>query len=104
MLAMPGLRAFSLAAKPGSEGVSCDVHGVFVGGVPLLQSPGAGRPFWSVRSLVELNEELTARYRLPIDITAKAGALALIAAGFNRCDIAMPPSRPFRCISPIRRR
>ena len=31
MFAMPGIRAFALSAKQGSEGVSFDEHGVFVG-------------------------------------------------------------------------
>jgi hypothetical protein len=89
MLAMPGLRAFSLAAKRGSEGVSCDANGVFVGGIPLLQPPGTGNACWCVRPVVELNTELTARYRLPIDLASKAGALALISAALNRGDLAM---------------
>jgi hypothetical protein len=89
MLAMPGLRTFSLAAKPGSEGVSCDAQGVFVGGVPLLQAPTAGDSLWRVRPVAELNNELTARYRIPIDIASKAGGLALIAAALNRGDLAM---------------
>ena len=89
MLAMPGLRAFSLAAKRGNEGVSCDASGVFVGGVPLLRPPSAERRYWTVRSAAEINEELTARYRLPIDIASKGGALALIAAALNRGDLAM---------------
>lgn len=89
MLAMPGLRVFWLAAKQGSEGISCDVDGVFVGGIPILQPPGAGNALWRVRPLVELNKELTGRYRLPINIAAKASGFALIAAAFNRGDVAM---------------
>ena len=89
MLAMPGLRGFALAAKPGSEGVSCDARGVSVGGVPLLQPPGASNPFWSVRQLGELNKDLSVRYRLRIDIASKSSSLALIAAALNRGDIAM---------------
>lgn len=41
------------------------------------------------RPAFEINKELTARYRLPIDIASKAGALALIAAALNRGDLAM---------------
>lgn len=89
MLAMPGLRAFSLAAKRSGEGVSCGADGVFVGDVPLLQPPGAGNSLWSVRPLVELNKELSARYRLQIDIASKAGSLGLITAALNRGDMAM---------------
>ena len=89
MLAMPGLRAFSLARKRGAEGVSCDADGVFVGGIALLQPPGAGNSSWCVRQLAELNKGLSARYRLPIDIASKAGALSPIAAALNRGDVAM---------------
>jgi hypothetical protein len=91
MFAMPGLRAFSLAAEPASGVVSCGVHGVFVGDVPLLQvvgGAGVSRQ-WSVRPISELNEELSAQYGLPVDVAAKANALALIAAALNRGDLAM---------------
>jgi hypothetical protein len=91
MFAMPGLRAFSLAAEPASGAVSCGVNGVFVGDVPLLQTgggTGANRQ-WAVRPISELNEELSAQYGLPIDVAAKANALALIAAALNRGDLAM---------------
>lgn len=68
MLAMPGVRAFSLAAR--GRGVSCDGDGVFVSDVALLvrkQNPySAG--VWSVRPTEELNDGLTALYRLPIDV------------------------------------
>ncbi len=89
MLAMPGMRAFSLSGKRGAEGVSCDVDGVFVGGVPLVQPPSVGRQHWTARQVAEINKELTARYGLPIDIASKAGGLALIAAAFNCGDLAM---------------
>ena len=90
MFAMPGLRAFSLAAERASGAVSCGVTGAFVGDVPLLQMVGtAGTKQWVVRALPELNEDLSAQYGLPIDVAAKAGALALIAAAFNRGDLAM---------------
>jgi SCP1.201-like deaminase len=90
MFAMPGLRAFSLAAR-GRGGVSCDADGVFVGDVPLLlhkQSPYRTSA-WSVRPIEELNGELTALYRVPIDAARKANALALIATALNRGDLAM---------------
>jgi hypothetical protein len=90
MFAMPGLRAFSLAAERASSAVSCGVTGAFVGDVPLLQVVGSGPTTrWVVRAIPELNEELSAQYGLPIDVAAKAGALALIAAAFNRGDLAM---------------
>ena len=80
MLAMPGLRAFSLSPSRNSDGVSCDTNGVFVGGIPLLKSAyfGARTADWIVRPVAEINDELSARYRLPIDVSTKAGALALI--------------------------
>ncbi len=89
MLAMSGLRAFSLAAKRASGAMSCGVNGVFVGGVPLLQAAAGAKRQWSVRPISELNEELSAQYGLPVDVAAKANALALIAAAFNRGDLAM---------------
>lgn len=92
MLAISGLRAFLLAAEPASGAVSCGVNGVFVGDVPLLQAAGGGagaKRQWSVRPASELNEELSAQYGLPVDVAAKANALALIAAAFNRGDLAM---------------
>jgi hypothetical protein len=91
MFAMPGLPAFSLAPKRTSDGISCDEQGVFVGDVPLLRrcTGSCGHVTWSVRTAAELNDELTALYRLPVDVAAKAGALALIAAAFNRGDLAM---------------
>ncbi len=91
MYAMPGLRAFSLAPKRGSGGICCDEQGVFVGDTPLLRrSCGSfGHAIWSVRPIAKLNDELTALYRLPVDVAAKAAALALIAAAFNRGDLAM---------------
>ncbi len=88
MVAMVGMRAFALAADRASGGVYCGADGVFVGGIPLLKRSGTAAG-WSARSVDELNGELTARYRLPIDITAKANALALIAHALNRGDIAM---------------
>jgi len=90
MFAMPGLRAFSLAAERASNAVSCGVTGVFVGDVPFLQTVGNGPTTqWIVRALPDLNEELSVQYGLPIDVAAKANALALIASAFNRGDLAM---------------
>ncbi len=93
MLAMSGRRAFSLAAEPASGAVSCGVNGVFVGDAPLLRAAGragaGAKRQWSVRPISELNEDLSAQYGLPVDVAAKANALALIAAAFNRGDLAM---------------
>jgi hypothetical protein len=90
MLAMQGLRAFSLSPNRDSTRISCGAHGAFVGDVALLrrmQRTGE-TGVWTARSVVELNSELTTRYRLPIDVSSKAGALALIANAFNRSDLA----------------
>jgi Double-stranded DNA deaminase toxin A len=87
MLAMLGLRAFSLAAGRSRGGVSCDADGAFVDDIPLLQRGGAENPCWSVRRLPELNKQLTDRYQLPIDISAKASALVSIADALNRGDL-----------------
>ncbi len=91
MFAMPGLRAFTLAAERSSDAVSCGADGVFVGDVPLLQAinGASANPQWVVRTVPELNDELSTQYGLPIDVAAKANALALIAAAFNRGDLAM---------------
>jgi hypothetical protein len=90
MLAMQGLRAFSLSPNRDSTRISCGAHGAFVGDVALLRRMQcAGETgVWTARSVAELNSELTARYRLPIDVSSKAGALALIANAFNRSDLA----------------
>ncbi len=86
MLAMPGMRAFSLATKRQAGRVSCSEAGVCVGHIPLL---ACLHDFWAVRPIAELNDELTGCYRLPIDIASKANALALIAHALNRGDWAM---------------
>lgn len=86
MLAMPGMRGFAVAAAPSADAVSCNAQGVFIGHVPLLEKLG-GR--WTPRRVPELNDELTACYRLPICISAKTNALSLIAAALNRGDLAM---------------
>lgn len=69
--------------------MSCDTDGAFVGDVPLLRRAGGGNWRWSVRPLAELNKELTACYRVPVDVSVKASALALIATALNRGDLAM---------------
>jgi hypothetical protein len=91
MLELRGLRAFSLSAIRDVDGVSFDAQGVFVGGVPLLRSAHVGTEHSTstVRQISELNDELTTRYRLPIDASSKLGALALIAEAFRRGDLAM---------------
>ena len=87
MLHMPAMRVFAL--RP--EGVRCGVDGLFVGSVPLLlraRDP-RDREHWSVRPATELDDELTARYGLPIDVTTKAGGLANVAKALDRGDLAL---------------
>lgn len=86
MLAMPGMRAFSLSTEQRAGRVSCNQHGIFIGHVPLLKQAHGS---WAVRPIAELNSELTFWYRLPIDIGSKASALALVASALNRHDLAM---------------
>jgi hypothetical protein len=88
MFAMPGARAFTLSPQRGRDGVFAGTDGVFVGGVPLLRRAERGMP-WSVRSIAELNKDLSARYGLPVDFTSRAAALSLIATALNRGDVGM---------------
>jgi hypothetical protein len=62
MFAMPGMRAFSLAARRGDGGVSFDADGVFVGDVALLKRSKAcgANGGWAVRPIEVINHELTA--------------------------------------------
>jgi hypothetical protein len=83
---LPGFRSFSLSPSRSSAGVSCDREGIFVGDVPLL-TRSAGE--WAVRPVPALNDELSACFQLPIDVTRKSGALTLIATALNREDLAM---------------
>ncbi len=87
MLHLPATRAFGL--RP--EGVHCGRDGLFVGSVGLLRRERSsyGREYWSVRSSSELEDELTARYGLPIEVAAKAGGLASVARALDRGDLAL---------------
>jgi hypothetical protein len=86
MFAMPGMRGFAVSAAQRADGASCNAQGVFIGHVPLLEKVD-GR--WTPRRATELNDELTACYRLTVEIAAKANALSLIAHALNRGDLAM---------------
>jgi nucleic acid/nucleotide deaminase of polymorphic system toxin len=91
MLELRGMRAFSLSAAWDANGISFDAQGVFVGGVPLFKNAylDNGHSALTVRPVAELNGELTARYRLPIDASSKLRSLALVAKALNRGDLAM---------------
>jgi hypothetical protein len=87
MLHMPAMRMFIL--RP--EGVRCEADGLFVGAVPLLRRArdSHGREHWSPRPAAELDNELTARYGLPISVIAKASRLASVARALDRGDLAL---------------
>jgi hypothetical protein len=87
MLHLPATRTFGL--RP--EGIRCGPDGLFVGSVPLLRRrrDSYGRELWSLRPAEELDNELTARYGLPIEAAAKAGRLASVARALDRGDLAL---------------
>jgi hypothetical protein len=87
MFGMPGVRGFAIAADQSLGRVSCNAHGIFIGSFPLLEQVN-GR--WKPRPTIVLNDKLTACYRLPFDIAAKANALSLIAT--VQMQIPDPPS------------
>jgi hypothetical protein len=91
MLVLRGLRAFSLSPNRDSARISCGPLGAFVGDVALLERMQSADETgaWTARPVAELNSELTARYRLPIDVSSKTCALALIANALNRGDLGM---------------
>ncbi len=71
-------RHFSLSEQRDC-GVFCDENGLLVGGVPLferIRSKG-GPEQWSQRSVFDLNQDLSKRYGLPVDIGSKMGSLIL---------------------------
>jgi len=87
MLHMPAMRVFILHP----EGVRCGADGLYVGSVPLLRRArdSCGREHWSPRPATELDNELTARYGLPISVIAKANGLASVARALDRGDLAL---------------
>jgi len=87
MMHMPAMRVFTL--RP--EGVRCGADGLFVDSVPLLRRErnSCGQVHWSVRPATELDDELTARYSLPIDVTTKVGGMAKVAKALDRGDLAL---------------
>lgn len=99
MVVMPRLRTFRLSLSRDDSGVSCNAQGFFARAIPLLERHGS----WTARPIDRLNTELTACCRLPIDVSAKKGALALIANAYNRGDLAMAAIAAVKCNFPIRR-
>jgi hypothetical protein len=80
---------FRLARRPG-EGVFCDVDGLSVGEVALLErAPDSrGAQPWRPRPAAELNRDLSRCYGLPIEIEPKAGGLKSVADALDRGDLA----------------
>jgi hypothetical protein len=81
-------RWFGLSEQRG-HGVSCDENGVFVGAVPLVEPCHgcAGLRKFRPRPLADLNRELSKRYGMPLDLSAKTASLAAIAQALSRGDI-----------------
>jgi hypothetical protein len=81
-------RWFGLSDQHG-HGVSCDENGVFVGAVPLVEPCHgcAGLRKFRPRPLADLNRDLSKRYGLPLDLSAKTASLAAIAQALSRGDI-----------------
>jgi len=80
-------RQFGLASAPGS-GVFCGVDGLVVGDTPLLEKTlGNGRLEWHVRSLTDLNRDLSESYGLPVELDQKVLGLSAVAAALTRGDI-----------------
>jgi hypothetical protein len=84
----PNGRRFALSDQRG-YGVSCDVAGVFVGAVPLLESCRSCGGFqkWRLRPLDEINRDLSRSYGVPVDFGAKMQGLAAIAGALDRGDL-----------------
>jgi hypothetical protein len=82
------IHEFRLSPR-GKGGVSCSADGVFVGTTPLLKRLRTnGIDAWQLRSCEDLNEQLSAHYGLPIDMSAKKAGLKTIADALNKGDIA----------------
>ena len=79
-------RQFGLASAPGS-GVFCGADGLVVGDTPLLEKTSAsGRPEWHVRSLTDINRDLSESYGLPVELAQKVSGLGAVAAALTRGD------------------
>lgn len=81
-------RRFGLSEMPGS-GISCGKDGAFVGEVPLLERScrpdGSGQ--WQPRRMADLNLDLSKRYGLPLEFSAKIAGLVAIARALDRGDL-----------------
>jgi hypothetical protein len=80
----PQLDRSRLRLTDGSSGIACNAAGLHIGGVAVLVKTDA----WHVRTLAELNAELSDRYGLPIDAATKTRAFEAVASALDRGDIA----------------
>jgi len=78
------VRRYRLSARAG-EGVRCDINGVFVGDVPLLERSGSA---WRPCESAELSVRLSDIYGLPVDMGRKAKGLSACARALNKGDVA----------------
>jgi hypothetical protein len=84
-------RWFALATKPDSVRMRCDENGAFWGPVNLFTKTAntmRGQS-WAPRALSELNRELTAICKLPIDLASKMNGLNVVARALNDGNIAL---------------
>jgi hypothetical protein len=83
-------RSFALSETPG-RGVYCGEQGAFIGDVALLikQRDLAGYQKWTVRSLSEINRDLSKRYGIPVEFKVKASGFATVARALDRGDIVL---------------
>src|SRR5260370_40769722 len=68
-------------------GVCCGETGLFVDDAPLLEVNKDQSGRWQPRPVSDLNRDLSERYGLPIDCSAKIAGLAAIARALRRGDI-----------------
>lgn len=71
------------------SGISCNEHGLFVGGTPLLQrdrSPGIAAN-WQPRPQPDLERELGKRYGLPVAMDGKIAGLKVVARALEQGNL-----------------
>ena len=87
---MPAFQTiYRLGRRPG-EGVFCDIEGLLVGEVALLERSsdlGDVQP-WRPRPVADLNHDLSRCYGLPIEIEGKAAGLEAVANALARGELA----------------
>ncbi|MGD0193182.1 MAG: hypothetical protein ABSD74_20800 [Rhizomicrobium sp.] len=85
---MTTMRTFATARPRDRRGVACDADGAFVDAIPLLKgAPADAANIWMARGTRELSSELSRRFGVPIDMTAKTAGLNAIARALNAGDI-----------------